>query len=385
MTRDGYGRRRTQRLVVLGVVALLVPARGQGQGGSGQARSSWLWTTTGEYSWDSNVLYSPAETEQSDNVRRLNTSLRAVRARARSSLDISASGSAIRYQTLRALNLFSWDVTAGANRRVSANTRAGMSVFYRNLLAGDTRVTTAPSTLLLQRTEQRSIGGGASIDRRLTPFMTASASAGYNKVSFNTPGVIDGSALNGLAALRRQLRRVGSIGASFSVEQGNAQGIPLRTQSLSAEWASRIKSINIALNGGVTRLANGPTARFTGVGGVQLSDSIGFGSLSGGYTRSVSQAFGLGTLLETDGVSVSYDFQARRGNFVNFSGFWGVSRASTGGPELKSLGSSLGVRRVLPSGLTAGASASYRQREDIVRASGYSASVQLGYTFPNAR
>lgn len=385
MKRAGSGRWTTQFAVWLGVIAVLVAAPVQGQGGAATVRSSWLWTTTGEYSWDSNVLYSPAETEQSDYVRRINTSLRAVRARARSTLDLTASGSAISYQSLRALNLFSWDVAAGGTRRISANTGAAASVFYRNLLAGDSRVTTTPSTLLLERTEQRSLGGAASIARRLTPFLTASASGGYSQASFSTPGLIAGNAINGLASLRRQLRRTGSLGATFSLEQGNAQGIPLRTQSLSADWVSRIKSVNVALNGGITRLANGPTARFTGIGGVQLSDSIGFGSLSGGYTRSVSQAFGLGTLLETDGLAATYDFQARRGNFVSFSGFWGVSRASTGGPALKSLGSSLGVRRVLPSGFTVGGGGSYRQREDIARASGFSASIQLGYTFPIAR
>lgn len=387
MSRFCPGRRRWRGGTLLGLLSVFGSSQMAAQGGvtQGPSRSSWLLTTTGDFSVDNNVLYAPKPEAVSDQISRLNSSLRVVRARARSSVELQASGSALFYQKLPRLNLFAWDVTGSGSRRVSANTGASATAFYRNLLTSDARVTASPTVLLLRRAIQRSLGGSVAVGRRLTPFTNAGLTASVTNVTFSGEGFIPGTAFNGGGAIRHQFRRLGSAGILLGVEQGSAQGIPLAAQSLSAEWGSIIKKIRLVATAGVTRSANGPVARFLATGGVQASDSIAFGSLSVGYSRSVSQAFGLGTLLETDAFSASYDFQALRGNFVTASAFIGESRLSTGGSSLRSRGYSLGMRRVLLSGLTAGGGASYRQRKDVVEASGFGASLGVGYTFPNGR
>lgn len=355
----------------------------QGGVAAGPSRSLWLLTTTGEYGYESNIVYAPAPDAVSDFLGRLNSSLRVVRARARSTLELQASGSAIFYQKSKPLNAFAYDVSGTATRRISAAMAGSATAYYRNLLTNQGLVT-GPGSLLLRRAIQRSVGGSFSLGRRLSAFTNAGVSGSYTNVAFDTPGLIPGAAFNGLAAVRHQFRRAGTAGVLLAMEEGSAQGSPLRAQSASGEWGSVIKKVRLQFTAGLTRSATGPVARYLMTGAAQAGDSIGPGSLSAGFSRSASQAFGIGQLLVTDGFTTSYDFQARRGNFVTVSGFIGKSRLSTGTQaDLKSSGFSAGFRRVVQSGLTVGGGASYRQRRDIVQASGYGVSLGAGYTMPS--
>lgn len=71
------------------------------QGGpvpAGAVRSSWLWSTTAEQGWDSNVRYITQD--DPDYISRINTALAVVRQGARGSLGLTASGSGILYADL---------------------------------------------------------------------------------------------------------------------------------------------------------------------------------------------------------------------------------------------------------------------------------------------
>lgn len=371
--------------LLAGLIGVCCASALHAQGGvaAGPARSLWLLTTTGEYGYESNIVYAAAPDAVSDFLARLNTSLRVVRARARTTLEMQASGSALFYQRSKPLNALAYDVSGTGTRRISAATAGSATVYYRNLLTNQGLVT-GPGSLLLRRAIQRSIGGSFTLGRRVSAFTNAGLSGSYTNVTFDTPGLIPGAAFTGLAAVRHQFRRAGTAGVLLAMEEGSAQGSPLRAQSASGEWGSVVKKVRLQITAGVTRSATGPVARYLMTGAALVGDSIGPGSFSAGYSRSASQAFGIGQLLVTDGFTSSYDFQARRGNFVTVSGFIGESRLSTGvGTALKSSGVSAGFRRVVQSGLTVGGGASYRQRRDIVQASGYGVSLGAGYTMPS--
>ena len=91
----------------------------------------------------------------------------------------------------------------------------------------------------------------------------------------------------------------------------------------------------------------------------------------------------MGALLVTTAEAASYSFQARRGNLVTLNAYNASSKAAAD-PSGRSLtlrarGIGGNVRRVFRMGLALGGGASYRLRDDAVRASGYTVQVQAGY------
>jgi hypothetical protein len=355
---------------------LLVPVAVTAQ--SAPQRSSWFASASAEQGWDNNVRYESDSSRISDSNRRLSGVIQATRARARTVLGLSANGSIVRYSKLQALNVVSYDINATATRRLSANTSGSAGAFFRNVLSSE--VVTTPTTLLFQRAIQKSVGGALGASRRFSPFNTGTIDLSYSNVKFDRPGLIPGSSLSGRAQFGHALRTRGAIGLVADISQGDAQGVRLATQSLSVTVAPKIAKLSIAIAAGATRTVTDSASSFLPSGSVQVGDSIGPGSLSVGYSRGASQAFGLGSLLVTDALSGSYDFQARRGNFVTVGGWWGRSKPSSGpGISLKSRSVSVSFRRVLKMGITVGGSGAYRKREDLITASGLSGQIGLGF------
>lgn len=367
-------RLAASRTLLLAVV--LCPVTVMAQGASG-LRSSWFASLGAGQGWDNNVRYEADSSRVSDQNRRLNATAQITRVRARTTLGLSASGSVVRYQTLKALDVVSYDVSLSATRRLSAQLGGSAGAFYRNVLSSE--VVTTPTTLLFQRAIQKSVGGNVGLARKFSAFNSGLFDVGYSNVKFSSPGLVPGSSLTGRGQVAHQLRRRGTVGIVADFSQGNAQGIQLGTQSLSALVSPKLGKISLTLIAGGTRTVTDSSATFLPSGSVQVGDSLGPGSYSVGYSRGASQAFGLGALLISDAVSASYDFQARRGNFVTLGGWWGNSRTSSGpARSLESRAVFASFRRVLKAGITVGGSGSYRQRKDLIQASGLSAQIGLG-------
>jgi hypothetical protein len=360
----------------LALAVVLLPVTAAAQGGVAQ-RSSWFASLSGEQGWDNNVRYEADSSRISDQNRRLTATANITRVRARTTFALSSTGSVVRYQTLKALNVVSYDVNLGATRRLTAHTAGSAGAFYRNVLSSE--VVTTPTTLLFQRALQKSVGGNAGLTRKFSAFNGAAFDVSYSSVKFDRPGLVPGSSWSGRGQFAHALRRRGTIGVVVDFSQGDAQGVQLGTQSLSALVLPKLGKLSISVIAGATRTVTDSSATFLPSGSVQVGDSIGPGSLSAGYSRGSSQAFGLGALLISDAVSLAYDFQARRGNFVTLGGWWGNSRTSAGpARSLQSRAAFASFRRVLKAGITVGGSASYRHRKDLIQASGLSAQIGLG-------
>lgn len=350
------------------------------QGGpvpAGAVRSSWLWSTTAEQGWDSNVRYITQD--DPDYISRINTALAVVRQGARGSLGLTASGSGILYADLNELNTFTYEFVADGRRRLTPRTSGQAGAFYRTRLSTD--VIGTLQLPILGLAFQKSGGGTVSAEHLFSTSTTGRAELGYTYVTFDTPVLVPGGALTArLQSTHRYSRRASYI-FGLDVQEGRANGLPLSSQAAVAGWQPRLGSVNLRLIGGVTRFSSGGPAKFLPTGTAEVRDSIGPGTLSAGYTRSVSQAFGIGQLLTTGAATVAYDFQAKRGNFVTLGASMADSKVSSGaGLRFKSRAATAAFRRVLPNGFTFGSGVSYRQREDVTTASGTAAQVQIGYT-----
>lgn len=339
--------------------------------------SAWLWTTTAEQGWDSNVRY--VADGDPDRILRLRSALSVRRQGARGAVSLLGGGNLIRYGKTTGLNTFAYEAELAGTRRFTLRTTGTVGAFSRTQLATD--VYGAANLPLLVLANQKAVGGTASLERRFTPTTTGRIEGGYATVTFDTPLLVPGSALTGKALLTHKYRSRGSVLLTAEAQDGKAMGIPLSMQSLSAGWDASVGHVQVRVIPGVTHIAAGGPSRMLATGLAQVADSLGPGAWTVGVSRLASQAFGLGQLLTTNAATVAYDFQARRGNFFTLAAAIADSHESTGaGTQFQSSSLTAAMRRVLLSGVTFGWGVSWRQRKDISQAEGFAAQAQFGYS-----
>lgn len=341
-------------------------------------RSEWLLVTTVEQGWDSNVRYLTGK--DADFITQGNASLKVLRIRPRSKVGITASGGLVNYRTVTDFNAFTYAVGLDGNRRLTPKVTGFAGAGYQKRLSTD--VVGAAGLPLLSLSNQETFNAATGLERRFSPATTATADVTYSSTTFDSPALVPGSAWVGKGQVKHLYGRRSSVSVLGEVQQGQSQGVPLDAQTLSLGWEPPLGRLQGKFVLGSTRISTGATPQYIATGAAQLSDSLGGGAFTAGVARSVSQAFGVGQLLTNEGASLSYDFKARRGNFVTLGAATSRSIPSSGtGIRFTSQALTAGLRRVLRSGLTLGASASYRQRKDIVEAKGYGFNMAFGYAF----
>jgi hypothetical protein len=342
-------------------------------------RNSWLWRTTAEQGYDSNVRFANG-TNDPDYVSRLNSSIAVLHSGPRGALGFLLDGSLIRYNSITELNSTNYDVGLTGRRRFTPRTTGTTAVFHRKLLA--TGVVGAAQLPLLALANQTSSGAAAGLEYRFTPRLVGALDADYTYVEFDTPALLSGGALQVRGRLRKQYTSRDAVVLEANVQQGRANGFPLAAQTLEAGWEPQLNGIRLRMLGGATRVSTGGPQSIVPTGLVEGRDSVGRGVFAAGVSRSVAQAFGIGQLLTTTAGNLSYDFQARRGNFLTLGASIADSRESTGSDlRFQTSQFTASLRRVLSNGATFGCGVAYREREDVTRASGLGAQMQLGYTF----
>lgn len=342
----------------------------------GAARSSWLWVTTAEQGWDSNVRYVSAD--DADLLSRLNSALVVSRQSMRGSLAVNLGGSAVRYTELTQLDTYTYDLSVEGTRRLTALTSGTASVMHSTRLSTD--IVGGAQLPLLALALQRATGGKVSGEHRFSSATTGLAEAGYMYVSFDTPLLVPGGAFTAKLQTTHRYTSRDAVLLVGELQTGRANGLPLSSQALSAGWEPQLGTMRLRIIAGATRLSAGGPSKVIPTGIAEARDSVGKGVLAATARRAVAQAFGLGQLLTTNEGNISYDFQARRGNFLTLGASIAESRVSSGvGVPFRSSAATADIRRVLRSGVTIGAGAAWRQREDVTKASGLAAQVQFGY------
>ncbi len=380
--RELQGAARCTR--VLAVVMLLASA-GSGLGAQRsitqararpESRSSWLLVTTADQGWDSNVRF--LDSKDADEIRRMNSALTLVRIRPRSRIGVSASGSLLRYGRVDDFNTINYGGLIDASRRFTAFTSGWASAGFQKVLAATVAGTRLP---LLAISNQTSTVATAGLEKRLTALTSLVIEGGYTDTRFDDVTLVPGHAYTASAELMHRYNSRERFGLEAQVQDGAAQAIPLRSQSLSAAWEPRVGSGTLRVAAGLSRTSTGFEPSYVPTGVLQYSDSLGPGVLLTGASRTVAQAFGIGLLLINDIASVSYEYRTRKGTFLSLGGNVAASVPSDGiGPTFTSQAVTADMRRVLASGVTFGLGASYRQRRDFVTASGYGGQVAVGYS-----
>lgn len=349
-----------------------------GTGPATERRASWRLTTTIDQGWDSNVRFIGAR--DADFNTQANSVLSVIRVKPRGQIGITMSGGLIRYGTLTDFNTFNYSAQTDIIRRLTPYLSGWASAGYQKLL---TVSVVGPGLPLLGLANQSTALGNVGLERRFSAFTTLRVEGGYSSTTFDTNALLPGDAFTSLAQLRHRYSQHGAaVSLVAKVQQGEAQGVALQSQSLEAGWEPKIGAATLRVLSGATRVVV-PASRpkFLATGLVQLSDSIRHGVFLAGLSRDVSQGFGLGQLLTNEIGSVSYDFRARKGNIVTLSGLLARSVPASGvGTRFTSQALTAGVRRVLSTGITVGAGATYRRRKDVVEASGYGGQLSFGYS-----
>lgn len=341
-------------------------------------RSEWLLVTTVEQGWDSNVRYLTGK--DADFITQGNASLKALRIRPRGKVGITASGGIVNYRTVTDFNAFTYAVGVDGNRRLTPKVTGFAGAGYQKRLSTD--VVGAAGLPLLSLSNQRTFSAATGLERRFSPATTANAELVFSNTTFDSPALVPGSAWVGKGQVKHLYGRRSSVSLLTEVQQGESQGVPLDAQTLSAGWEPPLGRLQGKFVLGSTRIATGAAPRYVATGAAQLSDSVAGGAFTAGVARSVSQAFGVGQLLTNEGATLGYEFKARRGNFITLGAAASRSIPSSGtGIRFTSQALTAGLRRVLRSGLTLGASTSYRQRKDLVEATGYGFNMAFGYAF----
>jgi hypothetical protein len=347
------------------------------RGPSTERRGSWGLITTVDQGWDSNVRF--LSSSDADYITQVRSVLTGMRVRPRGRIGVTASGGLVRYGALSSFNTFNYSAIVDGSRRLTPFLTGWASAGYQKLLTVDV---VGPGLPLLGLANQNTVLGNLGIERRFTPLTSLRVEGGYTSTTFDTDRLLPGDVITGRSELRHRYSPRGAMSLVAKVQQGDAQGVSLEAQALEAGWEPRIGSATLRVLAGATRVVLASTTTYLPTGSVQLSDSVGARAVfQAGLSRDVAQAFGLGQLLTNEIGTVSYDFRARSGDFLTLTGVVARSSPTSGtGTEFVTQAVTAGVRRVLSTGVTFGAGATYRRRKDVVVASGYGGLISLGYS-----
>jgi hypothetical protein len=387
--RDGAAapRARRRRVAACGAALLALPLQAQDVRPGDVTRppvriaprSLWLVGLTSEQAWDSNVQF--LEGDDPDYITRHNGFLTLIRSRARSRIALTGTGTVSLFQKRTVFNNYAANVALEGSRTFTARSLGTSGVFYQRRLSNDIFGAVGGLPLLGRLAVQEAFGGNATLLHRMSPRSSARLDATYAAVRFDQPFLIPGEQLTLRGQVTHLYRRTSSTLLSVEAQEGNAMGNPLSLQSVGAGWQPAWGNLQFRFLAAGTRVATGGAASYLPTGLAEVSDSVGKGVARASYSRSASQAFGLGRYLVNDVASVAYDFQARRGNLLTLGASTANSREAGGdGVPFRAQAVTAAYRRIWESGFTLGVGASYRNRDDFLRASALAGNLSLGYT-----
>lgn len=293
---------------------------------------------------------------------------------------------ATRYATLTDLDHITYDLAIRADRKLTSRLTGDLDFAARRAIASELRAAvgsavidvgsdgaaipdavarTAPDGALLPRTVARLAAVRSSLAYRLSEKTTMSLDASYSQASFDTPLLRPGSAFISHGTVSRRTGPGSALALETEVQHGTTQGMELNAQSLTARWEKQIGRSRARVTGGFARSPRAEGQNFDGTGGLDLSAMVARGTGSLGYSRALTQAFGLGTFLRTDRIRVTYQHTTPTGLALTTSAQqgWNSDPATPGGRLIITSDATAELIRIFPSGLLIGNAVSFRRRE----------------------
>jgi hypothetical protein len=250
--------------------------------------------------WDSNPLFS--ETDPQGSWTGGMTGQFAYAGRySRGNLSLVGDGAMVRYSDVNQLNEFVYG--ARANGSWKANPRLDLT-FDQSFSSTYTHQNQAlvESGLVLPQAVVQRLETAVTAARRLAPRTTLNAVGRYQRVWFPNGELTNGSEATAGLGLSRQLNRGDSVSVAYAYVNDAVPGpsgsrVTNDIQNLTAGWSHQLaQRWSGSLSGGIAVFVpTGETSRsVVPQGAASIERKTARWSLGGHYSRSVSQAFGLG-------------------------------------------------------------------------------------------
>lgn len=303
----------------------------------------------------------------------------------RGAFDIVLSGDASKYRVLSDLDRFNYGVAARANRRLTPRANATFSAAARSVIAADLTVAapdagtsgadmrspvTEPASGLvsagprLPRVAAHLVATQAGFDYRLAPHTTSAIALGVSHASFDSPLLLASTTAAARATLQHRVGRHGGALLQYDVQRGSAQGQTLGVDELGAGWDQEIGPLTGRVTAGATHSTTSEGSHVEPTGAAQLAAAVAGGTATVDYSRRVSQALGLGTLLTSNRVTARYQRDLFDAWAVTMSASHAWSRDPS--PPIGRSGNTDGaaeLKHVFAGGLLVGGAVTYRRRE----------------------
>ena len=276
-------------------------------GTSGVRLPDWMVTLRLRETWEDNPLFEAGGSEEDTFIDNAAMTLSRTFRGSRGELTLNGSGNGTRYHYDSDLNRFGWGAGMAASQRLGPRTVFVMSEQVVSAYTRDAALVSGGG-VLLPLTSTFTSHGAAEISRQTSTRTSLAANVRYDRVDFPEEDLPDGAELALGARFSTRVSAADAIDLVY-VHQRNTLGSEVQpAHSVHAAWnGSRGTHFAFGLAAGATYL---PATERTEEEAVPFGMAEGTvrgrqGSLSARYSRSVSQAFGLGRVREGDLVSVA--------------------------------------------------------------------------------
>ena len=382
--------RRTPLVAVLAATWAALPASAQGPfiPPMGPPRGPWDWTLglSASGGYDSNVLFIQPDGAGDYVSRYLGEASAALRT-ARTSADLYAMGSGAAYRVQTDLDQFTYQVGGDAKITESPRLETRFGAMTQSSLSTLIGPTGAPLPLLpLSLSHTTDVN--ALTTYKVSPTTTATANVDGVRVTFNTPGLVNASVATMHLALTHEYELNASYGGFYESQFIATPGLLQTLQTAEGTWSAPLGPLTARANAGATVLLapGNAAAAVRPAGGFGLAYLTKTGNSMLRYDHTLSEAYGIGRVLTTDEVGVSYDRGAisdssTAGYQVILSAYQGWSTYATSPvSRLSAAIASAEVRRALLTGLWVGAGAYLRRRDEGTTITSQGLTLTMGYS-----
>lgn len=267
----------------------------------------WILSVLTYGGWEDNPRFVPVGPQES-GVGEARASLSYSRRRPRGELSLSAEGAYEAFREASDLDNLSYSEAASGSIRATPRTTLGFSQSYSSTYVREATSLTETG-LLFPSSLVRRFGGGVAIGQKLSARTSLSLSAKYERLDFEAPLLVDGSALTGNLSLGRQIGARSSVELGYAPYQSTTGGEEFVSHSVFLRWSRRLgRRGSLTLDAGAVQYpVVDEGKRYGGQGGITVSARSRRTSFDLRLGRQIDQAFGLGTNRIADVASLSLE------------------------------------------------------------------------------
>ena len=367
-----------------------------------QARApDWLLVMVAEAGHQDGVRFQSPD-DPGDGYSRARADLRRHWNGTRGAFDLVLAGDATKYRVLSDLDRFNYDVAARANRRLTQRANATFSAGARSVIAADLAAEAAgaatsgndtrgpviepvsgviPVGPRLPRLAAHLAATQAGLDYRLTSRTNGTIAMGFSHASFDSPLLLASNTAAAQATLHHRTSEHGGALLQYDSQRGSIQEQTLGVDELGAGWEQEIGHLTGRITAGATHSTTPERSHLEPTGAAQLAAAVAGGAATVNYSRRVSQALGLGTLLTSNRLTAHYQRDVFDAWAVTMSASraWSRDPSATVGRMVNSDGAAE-LKHVFAGNLLLGGAVTYRRREQdrLPTLQGFDTRIYLG-------